>query len=74
MTATRDEIGLNDLAAVLAAAELLRRYDLISVRTIRAIRAAVHADCNVHAARYDGSLAVLAAIEPVWTATHPLGS
>jgi Arc/MetJ family transcription regulator len=69
---TREEISVNDLQAVMAAAALLRQYGLISVAKIREVRQAVHEDCNVHMERYSGCDDVQRLVNDAWRQTRPL--
>lgn len=72
MKGTVEEISVNELEAVMNAAQLLRKYNLISVAEIRRIRARVHDDCNVHLERYSGCDEVQRLVNDVWKQTLPL--
>jgi hypothetical protein len=60
---------------VLDAAVLLRRYNLITVAHIRAIRGNVNADVDTIANRHHGRLTVeqIKTLSALWDATRPLG-
>jgi hypothetical protein len=60
--------------AVLDAATLLRRYNLIHVVHIRAIRETVHRDVDVIATRNEGWLTLeqIKTLSDLWDATRPL--
>jgi hypothetical protein len=73
MPSNREEISFQDLQAVLDAARLLRRYNLISVEQIRGIRGHVRADVDTIADRHHGQLAVeqIRALSALWDASRP---
>lgn len=51
--ATRKEVSINDLQAVLDAAKLLASYGLMSGRKAKEIGLAVREDCDVQMERWD---------------------
>jgi hypothetical protein len=70
----RDEISFEDLQKVLDAAFLLRKYNLIHVVHLRAIRETVHRDVNTIAERHPGQLTDEQArtLSGLWEASKPL--
>ncbi len=73
-TRPREEISFEDLQAVLDAATLLRKYNLIHVVHIRAIRETVHRDVDAFATRNEGRLTLeqIKTLSDLWDATRPL--
>ncbi len=73
-TRPREEISFEDLQRVLDAATLLRRYNLITIAHVHAIRGNVHADVDTIAERHHGQLTLeqLKTLSDLWDATRPL--
>jgi hypothetical protein len=74
-TRPREEINFEDLQRVLDAATLLRRYNLITIAHVHAIRGNVHADVDTIANRHHGRLTLeqIKTLSDLWDATRPLG-
>jgi hypothetical protein len=74
-TRPREEISFEDLQRVLDAAHLLRKYNLIHVVHIRAIRETLHRDVDTIATRHEGRLTLeqIKTLSALWDATRPLG-